>query len=60
MGENGTVNVGGTSFRIEPLRGQDNWMPWKRRMMAMFRELELAEVIADNAKAPEPKNLSNL
>jgi len=25
-------------------------------MMAMFRELELAEVIADNAKAPEPKN----
>jgi len=50
-----TVNVGGTSFRIEPLSGPENWMPWKRRMTAIFRELELVELIADTAKAPEAR-----
>jgi hypothetical protein len=48
-----TVNVGG--FRIEALRGPENWMPWKRRMIAIFRELELYELISETAKAPEPK-----
>src|ERR1700760_153393 len=52
---NETVNVGGTSFRIEPLRGAENWMPWKRRMIAIFRELDLYEMITETAKAPEPK-----
>jgi len=55
MGDNGTVNIGGTSFRIEPLRGAENWMPWKRRMTAILRELELDEMIAESAKVPEPK-----
>src|ERR1700759_1352396 len=50
-----TVNVGGTSFRIKPLRGAENWMPWKRHMTAIFRELDLYELIIETAKAPEPK-----
>src|SRR6266478_2889845 len=50
-----TVNVGGTSFRIEPLSGPENWMTWKRRMTAIFRELELVELIADTAKALEAR-----
>jgi gag-polypeptide of LTR copia-type len=53
-----TVNVGGNSFRIEPLKGAENWTPWKRRMTAIFRELDLDELIAETAKAPEAKNLN--
>jgi len=49
-----TVNIGGTSFRIEPLRGHENWMLWKWHMTAIFCELELDVIIADNAKALVP------
>ena len=55
-----TVTIGGSSFHIEPLRGHENWMPWKRRMMAMFRELDLSELIADGAREPVLRNPSML
>ncbi|TFK64799.1 hypothetical protein BDN72DRAFT_722969, partial [Pluteus cervinus] len=36
----------GGSLRIELLKGT-NWMPWKRRMLAIFRELDLLKYIED-------------
>ena len=30
-----------------------NWMPWKRRMLAMLQDLGLEKYIAKDAKAPE-------
>src|SRR6266850_8520317 len=51
-----TVNIGAGSMgiRIEPLKGQENWMPWKRRMLAIFCELELDEYIKEGAAQPSP------
>ncbi|KIL57785.1 hypothetical protein M378DRAFT_87422, partial [Amanita muscaria Koide BX008] len=50
-----SVSIGSTSFRIEPLRGHENWLPWKRRMLAILRELDLDGYALDDAKPPEPK-----
>ena len=41
-------------FRIEPLKGQENWMLWKRQMLAIFCELELDEYIKEGAAQPSP------
>ena len=42
----------GGGYQYELLKA-DNWMPWKRRMLAMFRDLGLEKYIAKDAKAPE-------
>jgi hypothetical protein len=42
----------GGGYRYELLKA-DNWMPWKRRMLAVFRDLGLEKYIAKDAKAPE-------
>jgi hypothetical protein len=40
------------SYQIELLEA-DNWMPWKHRMLAVFRNLGLDKYIAKDAKTPE-------
>ena len=40
----------GGGYRYELLKA-DNWMPWKRRMLAVFRDLGLEKYIAKDAKA---------
>jgi gag-polypeptide of LTR copia-type len=40
-------------YRIELLRA-NNWMQWKRRMMAVLRDLGLETYINKNAKLPVP------
>lgn len=40
------------SYRMEMLKAH-NWMPWKRRMLAMLRDLGLEKYITKGAKAPE-------
>jgi hypothetical protein len=42
----------GGGYQYELLKA-DNWMPWKRRMLAVFRDLGLEKYIAKDAKAPE-------
>jgi len=45
------------SYRIELLKA-DNWMPWKRRMLAVFRDLGLDKYIERDAKAPESADVT--
>jgi len=45
------------SYRIELLKA-DNWMPWKRRMLAVFRDLGLDKYIERDAKAPESADVN--
>jgi len=45
------------SYRIELLKA-DNWMPWKRRMLAVFRDLGLDKYIEKDAKAPESADVT--
>ena len=45
------------SYRIELLKA-DNWMPWKRRMLAVFRDLGLEKYIAKDAKALESADVT--
>ena len=40
------------SYRMEMLKSS-NWMPWKRRMLAVLRDLGLEKYIAEDAKPPE-------
>jgi hypothetical protein len=35
-----------------------NWMPWKRRMLAVLRDLGLEKYIAADAKLPESADSS--
>jgi hypothetical protein len=42
MSEEHAVTIG--SYRIEQLKAE-NWMPWKRRMLAIFRDLGLEKYI---------------
>ena len=51
-----SVTIGGSGFRIEPLKGHDNWMPWKRRMLAILRELDLDDMVDDDQKLPTAKD----
>ena len=47
------------SYQMEMLKAS-NWMPWKRQMLAVLRDLGLEEYIAADAKLPEPANISKL
>ena len=49
----------GGGYRYELLKA-DNWMPWKRRMLAIFRDLGLEKYIAKDAKAPESADTTKL
>lgn len=40
------------TYRMEMLKAH-NWMPWKRRMLAVLRDLGLEKYIAKDAKLPE-------
>ena len=40
-----------SGYRIELLKG-DNWMPWKRRMLAVLRDLNLEKYIEKTAMSP--------
>jgi hypothetical protein len=42
------------SYRMEMLRG-NNWMPWKRRMLAVLRDQQLDMYIESDAKPPTPQ-----
>ena len=42
----------GGGYQYELLKA-DNWMPWKRRMLVVFRDLGLEKYIVKDAKAPE-------
>jgi hypothetical protein len=39
------------SYRMEMLKSS-NWMPWKRRMLAVLRDLGLEKYIAKDASVP--------
>lgn len=47
-----TISMG--SYRLEPLNAT-NWMPWKRRMLAILREQGLEEYIINPAKKEPPE-----
>ena len=47
------------SYRMEMLKAS-NWMPWKRRMLAVLQDLVLEKYIAADAKLPEPADISKL
>ena len=42
---------GSRGYQIE-LLGSNNWMPWKRRMLAILRDLNLEEYIEKDAASP--------
>ena len=44
-------------YRMEMLKASD-WMPWKRRMLAVLQDLGLEKYIAADAKLPELANRS--
>ena len=62
MTDTNSDHVSTGSFRIEPLKA-DNWMPWKRRMLAVLRDQGLSKHLtedepgADIAKPDEVKAL---
>ena len=43
------------SYRIE-LLGSNNWVPWKRRISAILRDLGLEEYIEKESKCPEARD----
>ena len=43
------------SYQIE-LLGPNNWVPWKRRISAILRDLGLEEFIEKDSKCPEAKD----
>ena len=45
------------TYRMEMLK-VNNWMPWKRRMLVVLRDLGLEKYIAADAKFPESANSS--
>ena len=45
------------TYRMEMLKAQ-NWMPWKRQMLAVLRDLGLEKYIAADAKIPESADTS--
>jgi transposase InsO family protein len=44
-----------SGYRIELLKG-DNWVPWKRRMLAVLRDLNLEKYIEPTAMSPTPED----
>jgi hypothetical protein len=47
-----------SGYRIELLKS-DNWMPWKRRMLAVLRDLSLEKYIEKTAMSPIAADLNN-
>ena len=47
-----------SGYRIELLKG-DNWVPWKRRMLAVLRDLNLEKYIEKTAMSPIPADPGN-
>jgi hypothetical protein len=45
------------SYRMEMLKAT-NWMPWKRQMLAVLRDLGLEKYIAADARIPESADRS--
>ncbi|TFK17593.1 hypothetical protein FA15DRAFT_604776, partial [Coprinopsis marcescibilis] len=55
-----TEMTGSASYRLEPLNAT-NWMPWKRRITAVFRELSLDSYVTHrNYQATESKARTRL
>ena len=48
---------GSVSYRIELLKS-DNWMPWKRRMLAILRDQGLKKYVEKTAASPTPRKLA--
>ena len=46
------------SYRIE-LLGPNNWVPWKRRISAILRDLGLEKFIEKDSKCPKLRDLTN-
>ena len=46
------------TYQVEFLQAH-NWMPWKRRMLARLRDLELEQHVLKGAKPPELANPTN-
>ncbi|KAJ2911551.1 hypothetical protein MD484_g8858, partial [Candolleomyces efflorescens] len=40
---------GTTTYRMEPLK-ENNWLPWKRRMLAVLREQNLDKYVIGDSK----------
>jgi hypothetical protein len=51
-------HTSGGSYRIELLKA-DNWMPWKRRILAILRDLGLEKYIDKAAMPPILADLQN-
>jgi hypothetical protein len=47
------------SYRMEMLKG-NNWMPWKRRMLAVLRDLALETYIDKDSKPPQPTDANKI
>ena len=47
-----------SGYHIELLKGE-NWVPWKRRMMAVLRDLSLGKYIETTATSPMPGDPNN-
>jgi transposase InsO family protein len=45
------------TYRMELLNGS-NWMPWKRRMLAVLRDLQLESYIEEGSKPVTPSDIS--
>jgi hypothetical protein len=45
------------SYQMEMLKAT-NWMPWKRQMLAVLRDLGLEKYIAADARIPESADRS--
>ena len=56
MSEHQSSGSGG--YQIE-LLGINNWMLWKRRMLAILRDLDLEEYIEKDSQPPVPKDISD-
>ena len=41
-----------TSYWIEPLKGEENYVPWSVQMQDILRELDLLEYITGETKIP--------
>src|SRR5271168_789814 len=50
-----TTTSGNGGYQIE-LLGSNNWMPWKRRMLAILRDLDLEEYIEKESASPIAKD----
>ena len=50
-----TESMGLSNFKLELLKGT-NWFAWKRRILAILRELDLVKFVEINASGTAPKH----